>query len=226
MKITYYGHSALGIIINDIHIIVDPFISGNPKASEIDVKQLKADYILLTHAHSDHVLDVEEIAERTGATIIANHEIATYYNTRHNFETFGMNQGGCAKFDFGKVCAVEAIHSSSFVDGTYGGNPLGFILKAHGKTIYISGDTDLFMNMKLIPMFHQPDLAILCMGGTYTMDVDRAVMASEFVNCNQVMGVHFDTMPIIEINHEEAKKKFKKEGKELFLLKVGESMTI
>lgn len=221
MKIQYLGHSALFITVSGKNILVDPFISANPAASMIDINTLPVDYVLLTHAHYDHVWDVEAIVDRTKAPIIANHEIFTYYNNRKQYEGFATNQGGTLSFEFGTLTAVNAIHSSSFPDGTYGGNPLGFILtEKDGKTIYISGDTDLTMDMKLIPMFHQLDLAIFSLGGTFTMDVPRALVAAEFVACNKIMGMHFDTMPIIAINHEESIQLFADKGKELILPKV------
>lgn len=151
MKITYYGHAALGIKIGGKHIIVDPFISGNPLAENIDIDELKADYILLTHAHGDHILDVEAIAKRTNAVIVSNAEIAGYYAAK-GFEAHPMNHGGSWNFDFGKVKYVNAIHSSSFPDGSNGGNPGGFVIEGEHKNIYIAGDTALTIDMKLIPM--------------------------------------------------------------------------
>lgn len=225
MKVTFYGHASLGIEISGKHILIDPFISGNPHASGIDVNSLPADYILLTHAHFDHVLDVEAIAKRTKAKIISNHEIATYYQNK-GFEAHGMNHGGSLNFDFGKLKAVSAIHSSSFPDFTYGGNPMGYVLSGEGKCIYISGDTALTMDMKLIPMFNKLDLAILPIGSNFTMDVDEAVVAAQFVECNRILGVHYDTFPLIEVKHEEAKRKFADKGKELFLLNIGESIEV
>ena len=128
MKITFYGHASLGIEVGGKHIIVDPFITGNPQASHIDINSLKADYILLTHAHGDHVLDVESIAKRTNAVIVSNAEIAGYY-AKNGLNSHPMNHGGSWNFDFGKVKYVNAIHSSSFPDGTYGGNPGGFVIE-------------------------------------------------------------------------------------------------
>ncbi|HTO36696.1 MAG TPA: metal-dependent hydrolase, partial [Flavobacterium sp.] len=177
MKISFYGHASLGIEVSQKHILVDPFISGNPKASHINIGELKADYILLTHAHQDHILDVEAIAKRTGAVIVSNWEIATYYGNK-GFQTHPMNHGGSWKFDFGVVKYVNAIHSSSFPDGTYGGNPGGFVIESEHKNIYISGDTALTMDMKLIPLRTKLDLAIFPVGGNFTMDVEDAIMAS------------------------------------------------
>ncbi|PKP17338.1 MAG: metal-dependent hydrolase, partial [Bacteroidetes bacterium HGW-Bacteroidetes-23] len=203
MKITFYGHSSLGIEVNGKHILVDPFISGNPKASHIDIHSLKADFILLTHAHQDHILDVEAIAKRTNAVIVSNWEIATYYGNK-GFQNHPMNHGGSWDFEFGKVKYVNAIHSSSFPDGTYGGNPGGFVIEGEHKNIYISGDTALTMDMKLIPLRTKLDLAILPIGSNFTMDVEDAITAAEFVECDKVLGVHYDTFGYIEINHEEA----------------------
>lgn len=226
MKITYYGHSSLGLEINGKHILVDPFISSNPKAASIDINSLKADYILLTHAHYDHITDVEAIVDRTKAKIISNHEIVTYYENTKKYKGHAMNHGGSWEFDFGKVKLVNAIHSSSFPDGTYGGNPAGYVISSEGKTIYIAGDTALTMDMKLIPLFFKLDLAILPIGGNYTMDVEEALVAADFVACNKVLGIHYDTAPYIEINHEESKQKFLGKNKELVLLKIGDSLTV
>jgi L-ascorbate metabolism protein UlaG (beta-lactamase superfamily) len=220
MKITFYGHSSLGIEVNGKYILVDPFISGNPKASLIDIHSLKADYILLTHAHQDHILDVEAIAKRTNAVIVSNWEIATYYGNK-GFQNHPMNHGGSWDFEFGKVKYVNAIHSSSFPDGTYGGNPGGFVIESEHKNIYISGDTALTMDMKLIPLRTKLDLAIFPIGNNFTMDVEDAITAAEFVECDKVLGVHYDTFGYIEINHDEAIKKFFNSGKDLMLLEIG-----
>jgi L-ascorbate metabolism protein UlaG (beta-lactamase superfamily) len=225
MKITFYGHACLGIEIEDINIIVDPFIIGNPNASHIDVNLLKADYILLTHAHQDHVLDVESIAKRTDAVIVSNYEIATYYGNK-GFQFHPMNHGGSWDFEFGVVKYVNAIHSSSFADGTYGGQPGGFVIEGKRKNIYIAGDTALTMDMKLIPMRTKLDLAILPIGSNFTMDVGDAIFASDFVECDKVLGYHYDTFGYIEINHEEAKRKFFEKDKDLMLLEIGESIEL
>lgn len=221
MKITFFGHSSLGIEVNGNHILVDPFISGNPKASHIDIHSLKADFILLTHAHQDHILDVEAIAKRTNAVIVSNYEVATYYGNK-GFQNHPMNHGGSWDFEFGKVKYVNAIHSSSFPDGTYGGNPGGFVIEGEHKNIYIAGDTALTMDMKLIPLRTKLDLAILPIGSNFTMDVEDAITAADFVECDKVLGVHYDTFGYIEINHEEAIKKFFNSGKDLMLLKIGD----
>ena len=225
MKITFYGHASLGIEIGGKHIIVDPYISPNPKASHIDVNSLKADYILLTHAHGDHIADVETIAKNTNATIVSNAEIAGYYEEK-GFTTHPMNHGGSWNFDFGKIKYVTAIHSSSFPDGTYGGNPGGFVIEGEHKNIYIAGDTALTFDMQLIPLRTTLDLAILPIGDNFTMDVDDAIIAADFVECDKILGCHFDTFGYIEIDHKEAVKKFFDAGKDLMLLEIGASIEL
>lgn len=225
MKITFYGHASLGIEVGGKNIIVDPFITGNPLASAIDINTLKADYILLTHAHGDHVLDVEAIANRTQALIVSNAEIASYY-AKLGLKAHPMNHGGSWNFDFGKVKYVTAIHSSSFPDGTNGGNPGGFVIEGEHKNIYIAGDTALTMDMKLIPLRTKLDLAILPIGSNFTMDVEDAIIASDFIECDKILGYHFDTFGYIEINHEESIRKFFDKGKDLMLLDIGESIEL
>ena len=225
MKITFYGHACLGIQVNDVHILVDPFISGNPKAKHIDIESLKADYILLTHAHQDHILDAEAIAKRTNAVIVSNFEVVTHYG-KLGIETHPMNHGGQWDFEFGNLKYVNAIHSSSFPDGSYGGQPGGFVIEGEHKNIYIAGDTAVTMDMKLIPMHTQLDLAVLPIGDNFTMGIDDAIIASDFVECDKILGCHYDTFGYIEIEHEEAKRKFFDRGKDLMLLKIGESIEL
>lgn len=226
MKITYYGQNSLAIEVSGMNILVDPFISGNPLSKDkVDILSLKADYILLTHAHQDHILDAEAIAKNTGATIISNWEIATHYQEK-GIEVHPMNLGGCWQFDFGNLKYVNAIHSSSFPDGSYGGNPGGFVIEGEHKNIYIAGDTALMMDMKLIPLTTKLDLAILPIGDNFTMGIDDAILASDFVQCDKVLGVHYDTFGYIEIDHEAAKKKFYDAGKDLMLLEIGSSIEL
>ena len=224
MKITFYGHACLGIQIKDINILVDPFITGNEKASHIDIDSIKADYILITHAHQDHILDVEAIAERTGATIVSNYEIVVHYQNK-GFKGHPMNHGGSWQFDFGKVKYVNAIHTSSFPDGSYGGQPGGFIIQSD-KTIYIAGDTALTYDMRLIRKQFDLDLAVLPIGDNFTMGVDDAVQAARYVDCDLVLGYHYDTFGYIEIDKPKAKAKFDSKLKRLVLLDIGASMEI
>lgn len=225
MKITFLGHASLQIQIGKIYILVDPFISGNPKAAHIEIDSLRADYILVTHAHFDHTKDVESIAKRTGATIVSNYEIATHYQNK-GFNVHPMNHGGSWEFDFGRIKYVSAVHTSSFEDGTYGGQPGGFVIEGEHKNIYIAGDTALSYDMKLIPMQTKLDLAILPIGDNFTMGIEDAIIASDFVECDKILGYHFDTFGYIEINHDEAKRKFFDKDKDLMLLNIGASIVL
>ncbi len=225
MKITFYGHASLGIEIGQTNIIVDPFISANPNAESIDINLLKADYILVTHAHQDHILDVEAIAKRTDAVVVSNYEIATYYGNL-GIKNHPMNHGGKWDFDFGTVKYVNAIHSSSFPDGSYGGNPGGFIITKGDKAIYIAGDTSLTYEMKLIGKSYDLDLIVLPIGDNFTMGMDDALIASDFLKCDKVLGYHYDTFGYIEIDKVRAKAKFDAELKTLKLLDIGKSLEV
>ncbi|NQX84717.1 MAG: metal-dependent hydrolase [Flavobacteriaceae bacterium] len=225
MKITFLGHASLHIEIENKTLLVDPFISGNPKASAINIETLQADYILITHAHQDHVLDVEAIAKRTGAKVVSNYEIVTHYNTL-GIEGHPMNHGGSWQFDFGTVKYVNAIHTSSFADNSYGGQPGGFVIEGKEHSIYIAGDTALTYDMKLIPLRTKLDLAILPIGDNFTMGVEDAILASNFVECDRILGYHFDTFGYIEIDTTAAKQKFSENNKELLLLEIGEHLEL
>ena len=225
MEITYFGHGCIQITTMDKTLLIDPFITPNPLASAIDINELKPDYILLTHGHEDHVADAEAIAKNSGAKIVANFESVSWYGNK-GIEGHPMNLGGQWNFDFGTLKMVNALHSSVLPDGTYGGNPGGFVLKNAEATVYIAGDTALHQDMKLIPEFFNLDLAILPIGDNFTMGPAEAVKAAGYVKTSQVLGMHFDTFPFIEIDKEAAIELFKSEGIELTLLAVGSSITI
>ncbi len=225
MKITFLGHASLQIEVADKFIIVDPFISANEKAKNINIYDLKADYILLTHAHQDHILDAEVIAKNTGAIIISNFEIVTHYE-KLDIDGHAMNIGGSSQFDFGKITMLNAIHSSSFPDGSYGGNPAGFVLETKEANIYIAGDTALTIDMQLIPLQTKLDLAILPIGDNFTMGIEDAVIASDFIRCNNILGYHYDTFTPIKIDHQKAINAFKNKDKELTLLQIGEALLV
>jgi len=226
MKITFYGQNSLALEIGNKHIIVDPFITGNDLSKDkVDINDLKADYILLTHAHQDHILDAEAIAKNTGAKIVSNYEIANHYGDK-GFEVHPMNHGGSWDFDFGRVKYVNALHTSSFPDGKYGGQPGGFVIETDSGNIYIAGDTALTLDMKLIPMRTKIDLAVLPIGNNFTMGVEDAIIASDFIECNRILGCHYDTFGFIEIDHDDAKKKFADKGKDLLLLDIGETVEV
>lgn len=224
MKVSYYGHSCFQIDIGEYQLLLDPFISGNPLATHIDTHTIKPSHIILSHGHGDHVMDAEAIAKQSGAMIISNFEIVSWYETK-GIPGHGMNHGGWFSFPFGSVKCVNAIHSSVLPDGTYGGNPCGFVVRTGGKQFYFAGDTALHHDMKLIPtLCGKLDFAILPIGSNFTMDIQEAIIASQFIECNEIIGCHYDTFPPIKIDHAEAIDKFKKAGVNLHLVEIGKSI--
>lgn len=224
MTVKYFGHSCFLFETGGKFILTDPFISQNPLAGDIKIDDIPVDYLILTHGHSDHVLDAEKILKRTGATLISSFEIVTWYGEK-GFAGHAMNTGGCHTFDFGTVRAVNAVHSSVLPDGTYGANPLGFVIYNDDISFYLAGDTALTMDMKLIPMICPPlDFAILPIGDNFTMGYKDLPLAAEFINCKNIIGSHYDTFDVIKINHEEVIAFFEKNNIEGKLMSVGESM--
>lgn len=224
MKLTYFGHSCFQVELPGATLLFDPFLTPNPAAAGIDVDLLRPDFILLTHGHSDHVADAELIAKNCGATLVSNYEIATWFSAKGVENTHPLNHGGGHDFRFGRVIFVSAIHSSTLPDGTYGGNPGGFVIKTPGASFYVSGDTALTMDMKIIGERHHPDFAVLCIGDNFTMGPDDAAFAAEWTGVRHVVGVHYDTFPPIRIDHAKAREAFRKRGIELHLLPLGGSV--
>lgn len=225
MNITYYGHSCFGVEINGKHLLFDPFITPNELAKNINADTVKADYILVSHGHDDHIADLISIANRTKATIICNWEIFLWLQKQGIENIFPMNIGGKKAFDFGSVKCVKAEHSSSLPNGIAGGNPMGFVIESTDKNFYYAGDTALTFDMKLIGEYRQIDFAFLPIGDIYTMGVDNAIIATEFINCPNVIGMHYDTFGYITIDKEEAIKKFSRQGKQLTLMQIGETIS-
>ncbi len=226
MKFTYFGHSCFLVESAGKKFLFDPFISGNPLAKDvIDIEKIEADYILISHGHGDHVADLVTIAKRTKAIVIAAYEIITWLQPQGIENVRPMNFGS-ANFEFGKLHFVPAWHSSCLPDGTYGGNPGGFIVKTSEGSFYYSGDTCLMLDMQLIPHYATLDFAILPIGGNFTMDVTDALKASDFIKCNKVIGVHFDTFGLITIDHAQSHDLFIHAGKELILPKIGETISL
>ena len=226
MNLTYYGQSCFSVEVNNKTILFDPFIKPNPLAKHINVDEIKADYIFLSHGHADHFADAEELANQTGATCVAAAEIADWLSNKGVSKVHALNHSGPIEFDFGKVRAVNAIHSSSFPDGSYAGNPLGFVLTTSEGDFYYAGDTALTMDMQLIPRWAKLKFAVLPIGGNYTMDVADAIVAADFINCNNIVGVHYNTFDIIKIDAEKAVADFKEAGKRLLLPAIGETIAI
>jgi len=227
MDFTYYGHSCFSVSLNGKTVLFDPFVTGNELANNIvDVDTIAADYILVSHGHGDHIADCVRVAGRTGAKVIASWEIHLWLNAQGIDNTHPMNSGG--KWDFGdfKVRCVVAQHSSGLPDGSYGGNPLGFILSSGTETFYYSGDTALTLDMQLIPQWAKLNFAVLPIGDNFTMDAADAVQCAKMIQCQKIIGVHYDTFGFIRIDKPKAKKLFADQGMELNLLEIGKTIQI
>jgi len=222
MKLTYLGHSAFILESNNFKGIIDPFISGNPQTN-IKVDDIKGlTHIFVSHGHSDHMGDTEELARRNDVLIISNAEISNYL-TRKGLKTHGMHIGGKHTFDFGTVKLTPALHGSAIQtdEGTVdGGNPCGFLIEIDDKKIYHAGDTGLTMDMKLLEM-DDIDVALLPIGGNYTMDLNDALRAVEFIKPKISIPMHYNTFPLIKANPEEFKKKNKESN--TVVLSIGET---
>lgn len=224
MNITYYGHSCFGVEIGGRHLLFDPFITPNELAAHIDAAKIRADYILISHGHEDHIADAVGIARHTGAKVICNWEIHVWLGKQGVENVHPMNTGGKTRLDFGYVKCVFAAHSSSLPDGTYGGNPLGFVIESDEGNFYYAGDTALTYDMKLIGDYRNVDFAFLPIGDNFTMSVDNAIIASEFINCENIIGMHYNTFSLIKIDTEEAVRKFDHAGKRLTLMEIGQTI--
>lgn len=223
MKVTFLGHASLSLEIGGKNIIVDPFISANELANNIDVDSLKANYILLTHGHVDHVADVEKIVKNTGAKIVSNFEVVNWFGAK-GLEGHPMNHGGKWKFDFATVKMVNAIHSSSMPDGSYGGNPAGFVIWDENNCFYIAGDTALTEDMKTISLTTPKlDFCVLPIGDNFTMGYEEALIASDFVKCDTVIAYHYDTFGYIVVDKELITKAFEAKGKKIIFMEIGET---
>ena len=226
MQITYHGHSCLSTLVSGKTLLFDPFIRQNELAKHVDVEAIRADYILVTHGHFDHIDDAVDIAGRTGATVIANFEVGEWLKGKGVAKVHSMNHGGGFNFPFGRVKYVNAVHSSRLPDGTPGGNPGGFVIESEDGNFYHSGDTALTMDMQLIGQATRLRFAALCIGDNFTMGIDDAIRAADFVQCDRVLGLHYDTFPPIRIDHEEARRRFSAAGKDLVLMGIGETLDL
>ncbi len=220
-KIIFHGHSFLEIHTGKQIILIDPFVSGNPKC-DVKAEDLKCDYIILSHGHGDHFGDCISLAEKNNATIIATAELADYVGEK--VKSHGMNLGGGYNFDFGRVKLTLAHHSSSTPDGKYAGDPAGIILSVEGKCIYHAGDTALFYDMKLIGETNNIDIAFLPIGDNYTMGIDDAVKAAEYLNPKMIVPIHYNTFPVITIDENDFKRKVESIGKKCTVLAPGEAI--
>lgn len=228
MKITYYGHSALRLDVLGTRILVDPFLSGNPLAQGIvSADTVEADVILLTHAHGDHFGDTAAIARRTGALVVSNHEIVSYLQSKHGHgRVHGMNTGGSWDFPWGRLIQTYARHSSSFPDGTYGGNPNGYLLYAEGRCLYLMGDTAPFAEMAWIGEEHDVDVAFMPVGDNYTMGPDDSRRVARLIAPALTVPVHFNTFDAIRIDVEAWERRMGAAGFRTLVLRPGASFEV
>jgi L-ascorbate metabolism protein UlaG (beta-lactamase superfamily) len=226
MKLTYYGHSCFLVELQGKKVLFDPFITPNELAKAIDINTIKADFILVSHGHADHIADCVQIANNTGAMVVGAFEVIEWLKQKGLTNVHPMNTGGKWSFDFGTVKCTAAQHSSGLPDGSYGGNPMGFIITSVDKQFYYSGDTALTLDMQLVPRWASLDFAVLPIGDNFTMDYADAIEAAKMVKATTVLGVHYDTFPYIKINHQQVTQAFANEGIKLYLPDVGTSIEL
>jgi L-ascorbate metabolism protein UlaG (beta-lactamase superfamily) len=224
-KITWFGHASLGLEVGEYKLLVDPYFTDNPAAS-ITARDATADYILVTHGHFDHVGDAVSIAKRTGATLVSNFEIADWAARQGVQNTHGQHIGGGHTFPFGYLKLTQALHGSGLPDGSYGGNPAGFLITPNdGMKIYITGDTGLFSDMRLIGQ-EGIDIAILPIGDNFTMGPDDAYKAVELIMPKHVIPIHFNTWELIAQDAGKWAERVGRLGTKVHVLKPGESLTL
>lgn len=218
MKLKYLGHSAFELNIDERKILIDPFLVLSPDYDPTGVTD-----IFVTHAHSDHIGSAIEISRKTGAKITAIFELANYCASK-GASAQGINLGGWIQYDWGKVLAVPAFHSSMTPDNTYGGCPCGFIFNINDRIIYHAGDTCLNSEMKTIGEVYQPDLSMLPVGGYYTMDIEQAVRASEWLETSIVVPMHYNTFDAIKVDISEFEREIRKLNKIPLIMNVGQEV--
>lgn len=225
MKLTYYGQSCFAVEMGGRRILFDPFISPNELANHVRLEDIDADYILVSHGHSDHIADCVTLAQQNSATAVGAFEVMLWLNQQGVEKYHPMNTGGKWAFDFGTVRCTNAVHSSAMPDGHYGASPMGFLLTGE-KNFYYSGDTALTMDMQLVPRWAKLDFAVLPIGDNFTMGYEDAILAAEMIQCQNIVGVHYDTFGYIKIDHENVKRAFADAGLNLFLPAIGETIEL
>lgn len=221
MLIKYYGHACLGLKNNGTTIILDPFLNNNPLA-KTKASEVKTNYILVTHGHDDHLGDALEIAQNNQATIITSVEVAKHCK-KPEINFHGMNLGGSYLFPFGRVKMTEALHGA----GVPGGRASGFVIDFFGQKVYFAGDTGLFGDMQLIGEQQELEIAFLPIGDNFTMGIDDAVIAAQYLKAKTVIPMHYNTWPIIEANPLEFKEKIEKNtDSKCIVLSIGEEIEL
>jgi len=224
VKLKYHGHSVFEIFSQEHNLVIDPFFTGNSHA-KVKSSDIKTDYIVLTHAHGDHLGDAFEIAKNNNATIIAVNELANYVSEK-GCKAHNMHIGGGFNFPFGRVKFTIAHHGSSSPDGRYMGEPAGVVISINGKNIYHAGDTGLFLDMKLIGEITPLDIALVPIGDNFTMGIDDAVKAVEFLKPKLAIPMHYNTFGVIQADPQEFKRKVESIGKKCRILEFGETIEV
>lgn len=221
-KLTFLGHSAFLVEGSKHTLIIDPFLTGNPLA-KTRAADVKCDYVLLTHAHGDHLGDAIDIAKNNDATIISTYELAGYCESQGT-KAHPMHIGGGCNFPFGRIKLTIAHHGNSTPDGAYMGEPSGILITMDEKTFYHAGDTGLFLDMQLIGEMNKIHLAALPIGDNFTMGIDDAVRAAEFLRAKMYVPMHYNTFPVIEADPVEFTTKLSKQGFKGKVLEVNETI--
>lgn len=228
MELIYHGHSCVQIVTEGKSLVIDPFLRGNPIAVT-KPEDIQVQYILLTHAHTDHILDAPAIAKANDAQIVAVVELADFFSGK-GLKTIGMNLGGTVDLGFAKTKMVQALHSSGITleDGTtlYGGVPAGYIIQTEGMTILHAGDTALFSDMKLLGDRHPIDIAFLPIGDHYTMGPEDALQAARWYGAKLVIPVHYNSFPVIEQDAHSFVSRLEAQGQKGKVLAPGVRLTI
>lgn len=220
MKLTYLGHSAFEVETGGRKILIDPYLVKSPNYDPSGVKD-----IFVTHAHSDHLGSAVEISKKTGATITAIFELANRCS-QLGANVNGIGLGSWINYDWGEVIAVPAFHTSSFSDGTYGGCPCGFVFNIEGEVLYHAGDTSLNSEMKIIGEVYKPDIALLPIGGFYTMDIENATTAAEWLGVSTVIPMHYNTFSKITVDINEFERCMRETSKLPIIMGIGHSVEL
>ena len=227
VKLTYYGHSTFGADVDGTKLIIDPFFAPNNPVATVTVDEVEADFILITHGHSDHIVDAVALAKRTGAQCIANFEIVGWLINQGIDNTHPLHIGGGNSFPFGRVKMTIAHHGSGLPDGSYGGNPGGFLINFNdGTDVLFAGDTALTYDMRLIGEVGGVDLAVLPIGDNFTMGPDDAVIAAEFIKAKRVVPCHYNTWPYIEQDPNAYADKLDAIDIDCTVMDVNDSLTV